>query len=112
MTTDTGDWERADRIFDAALDRPAGERGRFLDEACGGDGSLRARIERLLEEAETIDGFLTPGGALRRRGPRPRRRRRCRRSRATASAPSSAAAAWRSCTWRSARTASSSTRWR
>ncbi|MET0552962.1 MAG: protein kinase [Vicinamibacteria bacterium] len=64
MTGGPDDWERADRIFDEALDRPAGERGGFLDGACGGDGVLRARIERLLEEAETLDGFLPPGGAL------------------------------------------------
>jgi tetratricopeptide (TPR) repeat protein/tRNA A-37 threonylcarbamoyl transferase component Bud32 len=64
MRSDTDDWERADRIFDAALERPAAARARFLDEACGGDGALRARIARLLEEAETLDAFLSPGGAL------------------------------------------------
>src|SRR5512134_2529518 len=57
-------WETADRIFDAALDRPAAERAAFLDEACGGDGALRALVERLLAEAETLDAFLAPAGAL------------------------------------------------
>ena len=57
-------WQRADRIFDAALDRPAVERAAFLDEACGGDGALRVLVERLLAEAETLDAFMTPAGAL------------------------------------------------
>ena len=57
-------WQRADRIFDAALDRPAVERAAFLDEACAGDGALRVLVERLLAEAETLDAFMTPAGAL------------------------------------------------
>jgi tRNA A-37 threonylcarbamoyl transferase component Bud32 len=64
VTAGADDWERADRIFDGALDRPAAERPGFLDQACGGDGALRARVERLLAEAETLDAFLVPGGAL------------------------------------------------
>ncbi|HET9317803.1 MAG TPA: serine/threonine-protein kinase, partial [Vicinamibacteria bacterium] len=59
-----GSWETADRIFDAALDRPAAERAAFLDEACAGDDALRALVERLLAEAETLDAFLAPAGAL------------------------------------------------
>ncbi len=57
-------WETADRIFDAALDRPASERAAFLAEACGADAALRALVERLLAEAETLDAFLSPAGAL------------------------------------------------
>ena len=35
-------------IFRAALEKPAGERVAFLDEACGGDESLHRSVERLL----------------------------------------------------------------
>jgi tRNA A-37 threonylcarbamoyl transferase component Bud32/tetratricopeptide (TPR) repeat protein len=56
-------WEDADRIFDQALDRPASERAAFLDEACAGDASLRALVERLLADAETLDAVLSPSGA-------------------------------------------------
>jgi eukaryotic-like serine/threonine-protein kinase len=57
-------WEQADRIFDEALDHPAAERPSFLAEACGGDDALRALVERLLADAETLDAFLSPSGAL------------------------------------------------
>jgi serine/threonine-protein kinase len=39
---------RTAEIFADALERPAEERGAFLDHACGGDAALRARIETLL----------------------------------------------------------------
>jgi tetratricopeptide (TPR) repeat protein len=55
-------WERADRLLDEALDRPANERAAFLDEACAGDRDLRGLLERLLADQET--GLLAPGGAL------------------------------------------------
>jgi len=45
-------WDRADRLFDQALDLPAAERGAFLDRACGGEAELRALVERLLGSAE------------------------------------------------------------
>lgn len=45
-------WDRADRLFDQALDLPAAERGAFLDRACGGEAALRALVERLLGSAE------------------------------------------------------------
>jgi len=40
---------RAKDVFIAALDRPAVERSRFLDEACGGDEALRHEVESLLK---------------------------------------------------------------
>ncbi len=57
-------WERADRLFDAALDLPPEERTAFLDEECAGDPELRALVDRLLGHAGTEAGALTPGGAL------------------------------------------------
>jgi serine/threonine protein kinase/TolB-like protein/Tfp pilus assembly protein PilF len=55
---------QADRCFSQALERPAAERGRFLEECCAGDASLRAAVEQLLTAAESDDAFLSPGGAL------------------------------------------------
>ena len=40
--------KRAKDLFLAAIDRPAGARAAFLDEACAGDAALRADVESLL----------------------------------------------------------------
>ena len=45
------DAERYDRVrelFAEALERPPGERARFVNEACGGDPALREEVESLL----------------------------------------------------------------
>lgn len=55
---DRARWQVADRLFDAALDLPAGERGSFFDRECGDDVELRARVGRLLAEAESEDTLL------------------------------------------------------
>ncbi len=34
-------WRRLDALVEAALERPAEERGRFLEQACADDESLR-----------------------------------------------------------------------
>ncbi len=49
---DPGLWRRVEEVFHAALERPAAERRRFLDEVCAGDPALRAEVEELLA-AET-----------------------------------------------------------
>jgi serine/threonine protein kinase/WD40 repeat protein len=56
--------ERA--IFTAALERAnADERAAYLAEACGGDQSLRARVETLLRQHEQLGDFLeTPAPEL------------------------------------------------
>src|SRR3954447_5225322 len=41
--------QRAKDVFIAALDRPAGERRRFLAEMCGADQALREEVESLLQ---------------------------------------------------------------
>jgi serine/threonine protein kinase len=48
-----------ERIFNGALDRtdPA-ERAAYLDQACGGDPALRARVEALLQSHDGAGGFL------------------------------------------------------
>jgi serine/threonine protein kinase len=57
-------WQRADGIFDEALDLPPAQRAAFLDRACGGDSQLRALVERLLNAAEIEDPGFKSGGAL------------------------------------------------
>ena len=45
-------------IFFAALERPPGERGAYLDGACGGDAELRACLERMLAAQPDLGEFL------------------------------------------------------
>jgi WD40 repeat protein/serine/threonine protein kinase len=45
-------------IFLEALDRDPAERAAFLDEACGGDATLRRSVESLLRLSEKTHGFL------------------------------------------------------
>ncbi|MEO8430801.1 MAG: protein kinase [Acidobacteriota bacterium] len=52
------EYARVKEIFFAALDRPAAERGGFLEAACAGDEALLARLLGLLEAAREGDGFL------------------------------------------------------
>lgn len=55
--------ERLIELYYAALSRPPGDRGRFLAEACAGDGALRAELEGLL--APDISWAGPPGrGAI------------------------------------------------
>src|SRR5436305_4349926 len=46
------------QTLDAAADLPVEQRPAFLDQACGGDGKLRAQVESLLNALEQADGFL------------------------------------------------------
>jgi Tol biopolymer transport system component/predicted Ser/Thr protein kinase len=50
MTPDR--WARIKVIFGAALEKPPGERGAYLDSACGGDVALRGEAEKLLAESD------------------------------------------------------------
>lgn len=52
------EFERLDAIFQQAIDLPAGERGAFLDQACGGDAGLRAKVEALLASDGQTLGYL------------------------------------------------------
>ena len=46
-------------IFGKALELPsAADRAAFLDQACGGDASLRAEVEGLLQALEAAGPFL------------------------------------------------------
>jgi len=50
-------------LFIAALDQPPPDRAAFLDTACGGDVSLRERVERLLAGHDKATGILDHSAA-------------------------------------------------
>ena len=50
---------RVREIFDGAIERHGDARQAFLDGACAGDTSLRAKIEGLIAAAEKEDEFLS-----------------------------------------------------
>src|ERR687885_611313 len=60
--------DRARSIFLAALDRPPEAWPALLDEACGGDAELRARVGRLLHAHQAIGSIhgaaVAPAPAL------------------------------------------------
>ena len=51
-------WQQIDRLFHAALSRPAQERAAFLAEICGGDEELRREIEDLIASHEQPKDFI------------------------------------------------------
>ena len=63
---------RHEVLFYEAVELPVPDRPRFLDEACGGDGDLRAEVEELLQAHEGAADFLPQEGFASRdveRGP-------------------------------------------
>jgi len=55
-------WARIKTIFGAALEKPEDERATWLESACGGDGRLRAEVERLLAQDE--DSLSSPAARM------------------------------------------------
>ena len=51
-------WAAVKDLVADALDRPAAQRGAFLDEACAGNAALRRRIERLLAVHDSAESFF------------------------------------------------------
>ena len=51
-------WRRVKELFQQALDRNESERGRFLEEACGSDATLRAEVLSLLAAQSRASGFM------------------------------------------------------
>ena len=51
-------WREIERLYHAVLEKKAGQRPGFLDQACVGDQSLRQEVESLLAQNDTGDGFL------------------------------------------------------
>ena len=55
---DASRWERTKQLFDQARELSTERRRPFLVEACGGDTSLVADVERLLHHHDQASGFL------------------------------------------------------
>jgi serine/threonine protein kinase/Tol biopolymer transport system component len=51
-------WQRVKELFQAAVERPAGERDAFLDAAVGDDDALRREVESLLNSDAADDSFV------------------------------------------------------
>ena len=51
-------WRRIEQLCHDALERPAGERERFLAVACEGDEALRREVDALLAHDDSVDRFL------------------------------------------------------
>jgi serine/threonine protein kinase/tetratricopeptide (TPR) repeat protein len=51
------DWRKITELFEAALDRPAGQRAAFLEQACAGNQEMRRRVEAMLA-ADEQEGLL------------------------------------------------------
>src|SRR5438128_3541106 len=56
-------WSEVERLYHAALERPADERAAFLIEACAGDDDLRREVESLLAYRTKAQDFIeVPAG--------------------------------------------------
>ena len=55
---DPGNWREIERIFQAALERPASEREVFLEGECHGDAALQSEVKALLDRAGSAKHFL------------------------------------------------------
>ena len=51
-------WRRVNELFEQAVERPAAQRQRFLDDACAGDAALRDAVERRLRADAEAGSFL------------------------------------------------------
>ncbi|MBS1792127.1 MAG: serine/threonine-protein kinase [Acidobacteria bacterium] len=54
-------WERVGQIYQAALELKSADRAAYLDQACGGDHSLRKEVESLLAADGKVGDFLDAG---------------------------------------------------
>ena len=64
MTTSPGRWATVERLYHAALARPADKRAAFLAEACVGDETLRRKVESLLAQGVSAAGGFTQGAVV------------------------------------------------
>jgi serine/threonine protein kinase/tetratricopeptide (TPR) repeat protein len=51
-------WEQVKQIFNAALEVPATERVRFVEQACCGNNEMQAEVNKLLAADERVESFL------------------------------------------------------
>ncbi len=56
-------WQQVKRVLDGSQGKGAEELAAWLDEACGGDARLRARVERLLSYEDRLEAF-TPAAVV------------------------------------------------
>jgi eukaryotic-like serine/threonine-protein kinase len=61
-------WQQIKELFGAVLERSPDQRGAFLQQACGPDESLRAEVESLLAEEQTV---ATSAGSMATSTPQP-----------------------------------------
>ena len=59
----TGHWKRVSRIAADALEREGAARTQYLDRACGGDGALRAEVDRIVNAGVGFDTLLDGTGS-------------------------------------------------
>jgi len=57
-------WDTVERLYHAALAKPADGRPAFLAEACVGDEALRREVESLLAQNASADGPFTRGAVV------------------------------------------------
>ena len=63
MTPDA--WREVERVYHAALARPASERAAYVATACAGDAAVQREVESLLAHAGDASAFLeTPAAAV------------------------------------------------
>src|SRR5262245_7942904 len=60
LSMTTNRWPAVERIFHAALDRPAAERAAYVAGACGADEQLRREVQSLLDQASGEDFLGQP----------------------------------------------------
>jgi serine/threonine protein kinase len=58
------DWVRVKGVFQAAVERPRGEREAFLREACGDDETLRSEVESLFAAHDQAADFIEPPAGI------------------------------------------------
>jgi hypothetical protein len=51
-------WQRLKPLFDAAIEKPAAERERFVDEVCGDDIELKKELTALLKANDEQTGYI------------------------------------------------------
>src|SRR5208282_6526362 len=56
--------QEIEKIFHAALERPASQRAAFVEEACAGDGALREEVESLLAHEDAGSFIESPAIAV------------------------------------------------
>jgi eukaryotic-like serine/threonine-protein kinase len=58
-------WTTIERLYHAAIERPAAERASFLENACAGDATLRSEVESLMRFDDAAESFIeVPAAAM------------------------------------------------